>query len=87
MDNNAKSCYYMITASIALMIIHHFEVPEDICRTVGETLEQCNSDFERQWVILQNLLAFNRYTNPLSGQRDQEGQLVQSSGCIPLHAR
>ena len=38
-DDDAKSCYYRILASMALMIIHHFGVPEDICRNVGETLQ------------------------------------------------
>ena len=38
MDNDAKSCYDRIVASIALLISHHFGVPEEICQTVGETL-------------------------------------------------
>ena len=37
-DNNVNSCYYRILASMALIISHHFRVPEAIFRTVGETL-------------------------------------------------
>lgn len=38
LDNDAKSCYDRIVASLALIISHHFGVPEEICQTVGETL-------------------------------------------------
>ena len=39
MDNDAKSCYDRIIASMALLVSHHFGVPESICNTVGDTLE------------------------------------------------
>lgn len=39
MDNDAKSCYDRVVASLALMISHQFGVPETICQTVGETLK------------------------------------------------
>ena len=39
MDNDAKSCYDRIIASVALLVSHHFGVPESICKTVGDTLE------------------------------------------------
>ena len=38
MDNDAKACYDRIVASLALIISHHFGVPEELCKTVGETL-------------------------------------------------
>lgn len=38
MDNDAKSCYNRILASLALIISHHFGVPEELCKTVGNTL-------------------------------------------------
>lgn len=38
MDNDAKSCYDRIVASLALLISNHFGVPDEICHTVGETL-------------------------------------------------
>ena len=39
MDNDAKSFCYRILSLMTSMIIHHFGVPEDICRNVGETLQ------------------------------------------------
>ena len=53
-DNDAKSCYYRILASMALMVIHHFGVPERFAEMLVRHFKQCNSDFERGWVILQN---------------------------------
>ena len=38
MDNDARSCYDRVVALLALLISHHFGVPEEICQTVGETL-------------------------------------------------
>jgi hypothetical protein len=38
MDNDAKSCYDRIVATIALLVSHKFGVPETFCKTVGETL-------------------------------------------------
>lgn len=39
MDNDAKSCYDRTVASLALLISHHFGVPDHICKTVGITLK------------------------------------------------
>jgi hypothetical protein len=38
LDNDAKPCYDRIVASLALIISHHFGVPEETYQTVGETL-------------------------------------------------
>lgn len=38
MDNDAKSCYDRIVATLALLVSHKFGVPENFCKTVGETL-------------------------------------------------
>lgn len=40
MDNDAKSCYDRIVASLALLISHKYGVPKQYCQTVGETLRQ-----------------------------------------------
>lgn len=40
MDNDAKSCYDRIVASLALLVSHKYGVPEQHCKTVGDTLRQ-----------------------------------------------
>lgn len=39
MDNDAKSCYDRIVASLALLTSKHFGVSTEICETVGATLQ------------------------------------------------
>ena len=39
MDNDAKSCYDRIVATVALLASHKFGVPSEFCKTVGETLK------------------------------------------------
>jgi hypothetical protein len=37
-DNDAKSCYDRIVATLALLMSHEFGAPDEFCRTVGNTL-------------------------------------------------
>jgi hypothetical protein len=80
MDNDARSCYGRIVASMALMISHHFAVPEEICRTVGETLRTMQFGLR---VAMGDSAEFTCIQSiHQSMEWDKEGQLVHPSGCL-----
>lgn len=77
MDNEAKSCYDQIVASLTLLISNHFGVPEEVCNTVGELYLLCSLNFAQHSVTQKNFTVIQR--NFQFTVLDKEVRLAHSS--------
>ena len=66
MDNDAKSCYDRVIASLALLISHHYGVPESICKTVGDTLQRMKFRIRTAMGISEDFYSHTEHT-PIHG--------------------
>jgi hypothetical protein len=80
MYNDAMSCYDRSVASMALMISHNFGVPEEIFRTVGETLRTMQFGLRAAMVDSTEFACIQSIHQSM--EWDKEGQLVHPSGCL-----